>query len=471
MSAKEKRPNILFLMTDQHRYDCVGFSEKYPVKTPNLDRLASEGVWFDHAYCTVPTCCPARQSFISGKRPERFGGHWNYDNYLKVNALPVDEFSFARALKEVGYQTAYVGKWHVSAEHTPLDFGFDEYYSLDEVREYHRSKGYDKAFRSPNEYGMEMWLGHTLDIPYEEATPHLLASKAIEMLQRMHGDGRPFFLVYSTSEPHLPCCPSEPFAGMFKPEDAVKWGGFDDTFEDKPYIQKQMLLNWTFENLTWEDWSKCVARYYACIAQVDDAMGRILKTAEALDTDNNTVMIYTADHGDMCGSHRMPDKHYVMYDDVVRVPMIVKWKDHFAPGRSSDFVHNFLDLHCTILELAGAKGDTVCDGKSLMNQLQGHDEGRKYAVSTYNGQQCGLYNQRMIRSASYKYIWNMTDVDELYDMEKDPYELTNQVHNPEYTDILKEMRLQLYRELEKNEDRLLLRSTPATVHLLQNKKL
>lgn len=465
-----KRPNILFLISDQHRYDCVGFSEKYPVKTPNLDKLAEEGVWFDQAYCTVPTCCPARQSLISGKRPERFGGNWNFDNSLKVGDLPVEEFSFARALKQVGYRTAYVGKWHVSADHSPLEFGFDEYFGYEHMREMNREKGFDKLKKNIKDHGLAMMLGYKSEIPYEYAPPHYLAGKAIEMMERLYGDEQPFLLVLATSEPHLPCCPSKPFSELFTPKDAVKWGGFDDDFTDKPYIQKQMPRNWSFENMTWEDWSHCVARYYGIIAQVDDAMGTIINAVENLGAAEDTVIIYTADHGDMCGSHHMLDKHYVMYDDVVHIPMIVKWKDHFVPRKCGDFIHNFLDLHSTILELADAEGADICDGKSLTMQLNGKDAGRTCAISTYNGQQFGLYNQRMVRTADYKYTWNLTDVDELYDMKQDPYELCNQVHNPDYKDILKEMRLLLYQELQNCDERLI-NTAGARIQLLQNNKL
>ena len=467
---QKKTPNFLILMSDQHRYDCVGFSEKYPVKTPNLDRLASESVWFEQAYCTIPTCCPARQSFISGKRPERFGAHWNYDITMKVMDLPVSEFSYARALKEAGYQTAYVGKWHVSGSHTPLEYGFDEYYGIEHFDEYRKAKGNKGNWECHEEKGIYCILGGASDTPFHEAGPHHLASKAIEILEELKQSKDPFCLVLSIEEPHLPCCPSEPFASLFTKEDVIKWGGFEDTFEDKPYIQKQMTRNWTLEELSWNEWSECVANYYGSIAQMDDAMGTILAAVQKNNLEEDTVIIYTSDHGDMCGSHRMIDKHYVMYDDVVRVPLMIKWKNQFVARKCGDFVHNFLDLHSTVLELAGVNGDEVCDGKSLLSQLQGKDEGREYALSTYNGQQFGLYNQRMLRNAHYKYIWNLTDVDEFYDLKRDPYELCNEIHNPSYKDVIASMRKQLYAELEKCDDALV-NDIGAVVQLLNGNKI
>ncbi|MBQ8040118.1 MAG: sulfatase-like hydrolase/transferase, partial [Lachnospiraceae bacterium] len=302
----KRQPNIVLLMSDQHRYDCVGFSQKYPVKTPNIDRLAEKGVWFNNAYCTVPTCCPARQSLISGQRPERFGAHWNYDITLKVADLSPDNFSFAKSLKQSGYQTVYIGKWHVSSEHTPLEFGFDSYYGEGHYGEWFRAQGYKNPWSVVGERGTKAMLGWKSDIPYEVAPPHFFARKAIEKIDELSADeDHPFLIVMSLSEPHLPCCPSEPFASIFTPKDVVKWGGFDDIFEDKPYIQKQMTRNWMLENLDWDDWSECVARYYACIAQVDDAVGNVIRHLEATGLASDTVIIYTADHGDMCGSHHM----------------------------------------------------------------------------------------------------------------------------------------------------------------------
>lgn len=465
------QPNIVLLMSDQHRYDCVGFSGKYPVKTPNLDKLAQNGVWFNNAYCTIPTCCPARQSLISGQRPERFGAHWNFGISLKIPDLSPDNFSFAKSMKESGYQTSYVGRWHVSETATPLEFGFDSYYGEEHYDQWMRALGYQNPWAVVEEHGVESMLGWKSEIPYERAAPHVLADKAIKKINELSANKeQPFLVVLALAEPHLPCTPSEPFASMFEPSDVEKWGGFDDLFEDKPYIQKQMTRNWMLEDHDWEAWSACVARYYASIAQMDDAMGNVIRHLEETGLTNDTVIIYTADHGDMCGSHRMLDKHYIMYDDVVHVPLIVRWDGHFPVRRTNEFVHNFLDLHETILELAGAVSQEDSDGESLMLQLMGTDLGRDYAISTYNGQQFGLYNQRMIRTENYKYIWNLTDVDELYDMKKDPYELHNMIHKKEYADILKELRISLYHALEKCGDRLL-NSTGAKVQLLNGNKL
>lgn len=208
-------------------------------------------------------------------------------------------------MQNAGYHTSYIGKWHVNQAHTPLEYGFDYYYSDAEHNEWMHSQGYDHGIKALlKEKGYIAMLGQESPVPYEAAAPHHFAKKTIEQIDKSLKGEEPFCIVMSTLEPHLPCCPSKPFSDMFSPQDVEKWGGFDDDFENKPYIQKQMVRNWTLENLTWEDWSACVARYYACIAQVDDAIGRVIRHVEELGLASDTVIIYSADHGDMCGSHR-----------------------------------------------------------------------------------------------------------------------------------------------------------------------
>src|SRR5690625_579458 len=127
-----KHPNILFIMVDQLRYDCVGISQDYPVKTPNIDQLAKEGVRFTNAYTHMPVCGPARQSLLNGRRPETFGALWNYGLGSKVSALNPDEYSWPRELGMQGYQSAYLGKWSVHPTFDPTDFGYDSYLSQQE---------------------------------------------------------------------------------------------------------------------------------------------------------------------------------------------------------------------------------------------------------------------------------------------------------------------------------------------------
>ena len=441
------KPNILLICCDQQRWDCLGFNHRYPVRTPNLDRLAAEGTRFDHSYTPLPTCCPARQALVCGQRPERFGALWNYGTENPpVQTLEKTAFSWARSLQEQGYQNAYIGKWHVSPVYSPLDFGYDTYIGH-EVLDMHVHAQYGAIQWQGG------WMGETCPYDLEDSYTHQTAKHVISMIDQ-YGQG-PWHIRMDFADPHLPCRPSEPFASMYGDEDVPKWDAFDDPLEGKPYIQRQMQRNWNTQDMTWEECRHMVRRYYGLISQIDDAIGRVIRHLEQTGQLDNTVIIYTADHGDMCGSRRMMDKHYVLYDDVVRVPLVIRYPKQVRQNAvSDDFVINMLDLAPTILELAGASVPEGLDGISLLPYLEGKQspEARKYALSTYNGQQFGLYTQRMLRNHRWKYIWNPTDTDELYDMEQDPYELHNLAHAPACQELLKQMRLDLLEELRKFDD-------------------
>jgi len=245
---------------------------------------------------------------------------------------------------------------------------------------------------------------------------------------------------------------------MYDPDSIPEWSGFRENFLNKPYIQQQQLYSWGIEKYTWADWAPIVANYYGIISQLDEAIGSVLQTLDELDAAKDTIVIFTSDHGDMCGSHRMMDKHYILYDDVVRVPMTIRWPDNGQKGVCEQFVYNFLDLAPTFLEALDLMEDAPGNlhGKSLVPFLTEEDARsiiwRDSIVSTYNGQQFGLYTQRMIRTQQWKYIWNLTDTDEFYDLHADPDELVNRIGDLAFTAVLKLLRVQLYEQLNKDED-------------------
>jgi len=445
------KPNILFISTDQQRWDCLGFNDRYPVKTPNIDRLAAEGIRFDQSYTPLPTCCPARQSLICGKRPESFGGLWNYDQGTPVGVLTPDAFSWARELHKDGYHTGYVGKWHVSPTHSPLDFGYEDYISDKTFHRLQAERNPDKHFKRSTGW---WFMGETSPYPLEDSPTHQTAAAVIELMEK-YGD-QPWHIKFDMEEPHLPCRPCEPFASMY--DDVPMWTTFDDPLENKPYIQKQMRYNWNVQDMTWEDCKEMVKRYYGFVSQVDDAIGKVLAYMERKGLLDNTLIIYTADHGDLCGDRGMIDKHYIMYDSVVHVPLVIRYPRMIQPGSCcEEMVTNMLDLVPTILEFAGLPVPEDLHAVSLMPYLQGkpHPNPRKYALTTYNGQQFGLYSQRMIRDHKWKYVFNPADTDELYDMENDPDELKNLVHEPACAQTLRLLRLELVRELEQVDDCLI----------------
>lgn len=200
-----------------------------------------------------------------------------------------------------------------------------------------------------------------------------------------------------------------------------------------------------------------MSRYLGEISLLDTQVGRILEALERLGLAENTLVIYTTDHGDMCGGHGMIDKHFIMYDDVVRVPFIMRWPGHIAPGSEcSAFVSHSIDLPSTFCEVAGAEVPDTFRGRSLLPLVRGElDNGRRDIFCMYHGNQFGLYSQRMVRDRRWKYVWNATAEDELYDLESDPGELHNLATDPSCRDELIRLRQRLLVWMEGISDRLL----------------
>ena len=202
--------NILFIQADQHRYDCTGFSQKGLVKTPNIDKLASEGVVFTNSYSCIPTSCPARQSLISGKWPEQHKGLWNYDITLPVT--PFDGPTWTEKLSEKEIKMGYVGKWHVSDRKSPKDFGFDDY-----VPEWSYNN-----WRKKNKLPDYVWqdsrwvMGGYDPVDKMQSRTHWLAQRVIEMIKKYQSEGEKWHIRFDTSDPHLPCYPAREFLPMYE---------------------------------------------------------------------------------------------------------------------------------------------------------------------------------------------------------------------------------------------------------------
>lgn len=457
-----KKPNILFIIADQHRYDCVNYSgrNKNGIKTPNIDRIAEEGMWFNNAYTTSPVCCPARQSLICGRRPETFGALWNYNITLPVMNLRPDDFSYAQLLKENGYNNSFVGVWDISPIHKPCDYGFDNF------------------IKNERKHTANTIWGQTLDIPFEESDPYRLGIKVCDEIDRLSKDDKPWHISLNFAEPHPAYAPVREFADLYDADKLIPWDGFGDKFDNKPYIQAQQLVNWGIENKGWKDyWAPIVAKYHAIITQIDSIVGIVMNKLKETGNYDNTIVVYTSDHGDMCGSHGMFDKHYIMYEDVIHVPFIVRWPEKIRMGQKTDaYSVHFLDLVPTILDICDIqKPDNVTlHGESLKQILFNNEipeNWRNEAVSSYHGQQFGLFCQRSVKTDRYKYVWNPTDVDELYDLVNDPGELNNLINTIDYA-VLADLRKRLYDTLVRDNDFLIMRNNHSWVapQLLEGRK-
>jgi len=444
------QPNILLIQSDQHRYDCIGANGSDTVKTPNMDRLASEGVNFSHAFCPIPMCVPTRCSLLTGQWPLQHGTIFNFDAET-FKPLPDDIETFAHVLSPADYTLAHVGRWHVDPERTPVDFGFDTFIPDSDYYTWRKSAGLaDIPRTSP-------WFGET--------DPHITpaqsrtawgANRIIELLNDYTESRTPFFMRWDTIEPHLPNIVPEPFASLYPPAQIPRWPSFAETFEGKPWIQSQQLKTWKLDGWTWDDWAPIVSRYMGEITLLDSQIGRVLDALEGMGIADNTVVIYTSDHGDMCGGHRMIDKHYIMYDDVVRVPFIMRWPERITGGKTCDaFIASSVDLAATFCDIAGVDAPGTFKGQSVLPTLTGDGTNtREDIFSSFHGNQFGLYSQRMVRDRKWKYVWNATAEDELYNLEADPHELRNLWKDPSCSEELARLRRRLVEWMEELGDPL-----------------
>ena len=452
VTKMSERPNLLYIQYDQQRYDCVSMSHIFDVKTPNLERIADNGAFFENCYTPIPVCAPARQALFSGRRPEMYGGLWNPHIVFPVAGIDKSIWSWTRAIREAGYNTAYAGCWEVDPKAQPSDYGFEHFVSRGDINKYISDRYPDVKYTNG-------FFGEPNPVKLEDSFTHQIAKHAIGWIEEFTKQDKPWYIHLDSPEPHLPCRPSEPFSSMYDPDKLTPWGSIGETFEGKPYIQKQQLINWKLEDRTWENgWKYTAAMYYGIISQYDNAVGLILDALERSGQMENTIIVYVTDHGDMCGGHRLIDKHYNMYDDITHIPMAMRWDGHIKPNRVKSFAQSMLDIPATLCGLMGIESpDGWFQGKDMSADLCGgvSFDGRDTAVSTYNGQQFGLFCERMICGERYKYVWNPTDIDEFYDRQKDPNELRNEIGNPEYRDIIADYRIRLHDELKRCSDPLI----------------
>ncbi|MBN1936058.1 MAG: sulfatase-like hydrolase/transferase [Anaerolineae bacterium] len=438
------QPNILFIHSDQHRFDCVG---RPLLHTPNLDRLAAEGVNFSHAFCPIPVCVPSRNSLIHGVWPSRHGviANWGTEApFPDTSALP----TFTQALRDGGYRLAHVGKWQVHPQTGAHEYGFDLAISDRDYDAWRTAQGL------PPTPHRNRWFGECdPGIAAEQTRIGWCAGQVIDLLQRQE---RPFFIQWDLREPHLPNVIPEPYYSLYPPEQIPPWPSFPDPLIGKPYMQAQQRRTWQIDRWTWADWAPLVSRYLGCLSLIDAQIGRLLDALDELGLTSDTLVVYSTDHGDLCGAHGMIDKHYVMYDDVVRVPLIARWPERIAAGSRCDaFIAHGIDLARTFCEVARVKTPETFQGQNLLALCKGEIEARQDIFATYCGNQFGLYSQRMLRDRRWKYVWNATAEDELYDLDGDPGELHNRATDSACREELRRLRHRLVAWMEEIGDPLL----------------
>ncbi len=355
-------------------------------------------------------------------------------------------------MRDAGYTLRRVGKYAGELVVPATDHGFDEHVP--------RKPGYDDwraaqglPPRKPSSGPFNLF-GHV-----DDGEPHQMpmaweADHVIRQLHEVAQSGRPWLVRWDPSEPHLPSVPPAAFAEMYDPADVEPWPSFPDPLINKPYIQRQQRMSWQVEGWDWSRWAHTVALYLAEVSLLDAQIGRVLAALEELGLSDDTTVVYTSDHGDTCGGHGMVDKHYIMYEDVQRVPLIVRGPGVPRGETCGAFVSNEIDLATTLCHIAGVDDvPATFEGRNLLATARGEDRSpRDDIFAQYHGGQFGLYSQRMVRDRRYKYIWNMTAEDEMYDLHADPGELTNLAFDPGAAGELQRLRHRLVTWMESIDD-------------------
>ncbi len=442
----ERRPSVVFILTDDMRWDALGCAGHPFLKTPNLDRLAAEGARFANAFCTTSLCSPSRASMLSGLYAHAHGVTNNFTDY--PNALP----SFPRQLQAAGYATAYIGKWHMNEESDERRPGFDFWAS---------HKGQAKY------YDTEFNINGTRSVLKGYYTTRV-TDLAIEWLGQQRG-GRPFLLMLGHKAPHSPNTPEPQYEHLF---DGVKIEYPPTAFalEGKPDWVRQRLDTWhgiygplwgfrkEFPDRRPEGVAAFAAfcrAYYATIKSVDDSVGRLYAALAQAGQLDNTLIIFVGDNGFFLGEHGMMDKR-TMHEPSIRIPLLARYPAVVPRGRAESGMVLNVDLAPTIIDICGAPPLPKVHGRSWRRLAGGEDDmaWRRSWFYAYDYEKQFPYtpNVRGVRTDEWKYI-HYPHGDggpdrhkaELYHLKSDPLETKNLIDDPAHAPKLAELRADLER--------------------------
>lgn len=438
-----QKPNIVFVFADQYRSMEMGCYGSDAVKTPNFDRLAREGVQFTHAISTYPVCSPYRAMLLTGNYPVKNGMVTN-DHFMH-NPTPY----FAEVCKSEGYATGYIGKWHIDGYNRTGQIpkerwhGFDYWRTLECTHNYNNSKYYYQEEQEPL-----TWKGYDAVAQTEDACKYIT---------EMSGES-PFCLFLSWGPPHNPYYAPKEYMDRFD-ADKIKLRKNVDDFAgaEKMWHESNTDMGETYRknrdlkmvgmldsnNVEIRKWYK---GYYAAIATLDDLFGKILQTLEKSGQLDNTIIVFSSDHGDNLGSHRQHEKE-LPYEESISIPFLIRYPAKIKAGLKTDALLSPVDMMPTILSLADLRCPAV-DGSDISGAARGKDANVQDAVllmktlwlgSIYVTSGAGPW--RGVRTKQYTYA-RKSDTKApwmLFDNEKDPYQYTNLVEDPAYAALVKKL--------------------------------
>lgn len=413
-----KKPNVVYLFADEHRYQSMSFTETPAVKTPNMARMAREGASFTHAISNNPVCTPHRAMLLTGQ--------WCYSNGLVENngTLAPWQKTIAHAFNDAGYTTGYTGKWHIGSIPQLAGFDWHQHYKSTDVH-------WDSL--ATDLHG----TGKTTKRKGYNATA--MTNEALSFIE--DNAAKPFMLTVSWNPPH-----------------AV----FTDPPEDKKALYPSSeKLPWRTNaaEATKEKWWTKYQGYHAHISAIDEEIGRVLAKLKALGIDDKTIVVYSADHGSMMNSHGRGNKRNPQ-EESIRVPFLVRHPGAIKAGQVRDELFGTIDIFPTLCGLAGIKIPAACQGDDFSPNLHGErgpdpssqlimHVGRKPRKATSKNDADFF---RGVRGKRFTYTVNGDGPWQLFDNEADPYQLKNLIDDPAYADERKRLRGELDRWIAKAED-------------------
>lgn len=446
----DKRPNILYIMTDDHGTGALSCYGSQINHTPNMDRIAHGGMRLDNCYVTYSLCSPSRASILTGKY-----AHLHGQTSIGGNIFDGTQQTFPRLLQDAGYQTAIIGKWHLHS----IPTGFDHYSVM-----WNQGSYFDPKFIEPGEHG-PVWKesrGYSTD---------LVTDKCLDWLKGRDAE-QPFMLLCHFKSPHYNWEPDEKHQAMYQDEIIPEPETFNHNFGDSPVPPEalQVKLETVHEqwNIThWDampaglsmqqqkhrNYQYFIKDYLRCVASVDDNIGRLLDYLEEQNLVENTVVVYTSDNGMFQGEHGWVDKK-MMYEESLRVPFLIRYPREIAAGtHTNDMVIN-LDYAPTFLEYAGQPIPADIQGRSLVPLLREQtpeDWRTAFYYQHFDIHPDGELANCGVRTKNFKLIWYNHNYDhyQLFDTQKDPSETRDVSEDPEYASTASEMKALLRDEREK----------------------
>lgn len=412
----QDRPNILLIMDDQHRADCLGVAGHPAIQTPHLDQLAYEGVRCTAAYSDCPVCIPARCSVISGLYASTYGKPY----FFSHQSFPIDrQRTLMALLTRAGYQTQAVGKMHFYPERAC--YGFENMVLDFDYAEWLRDAG---GFRGGAFTGRGLGLNEfdpmLSPVPAPLTNTAWTVEESMRFLRRRDPD-RPFFLWTSFNKPHPPIDPPEPYYSWYG-DAPIPDPALGDWVDDPPLAQRLHRESNKYDRIAPETVRRIRASYYGLITEIDHQLGRLFGLMKQMGLLDNTLIVFTSDHGEFLGDHRDFGKQ-LLYDASARVPLIIRWPKGYRPERrgvTMDAPVALVDLLPTLVEFGGGTVPDGLDGRSLLGLAAGEAVEPRPFIPLMHEQYGGMFG---LTDGKIKYLWfRWGGREQFFDLQADPAE-------------------------------------------------